>query len=233
MLDQILPVAMWQIMHGNQAGSAVLWLQALGTGAVVVPDKTSPEAYHDYTEPHKFIGVLPTLYDDHAGTAIYRVPRIHPGIGRVVDKRAIAAVGPLRSGDDTETLTKYVNAVENPDQPPTPVTWTGFDHVGVQATVSAGQSVLLQETWDPSWHAEENGTSLSIRPEPLMGFMLIDASPGPHNIRMRFETPLENRFGQILFALSSLILAALVFRWNSTRQVVDRGTTTANPPQGR
>src|ERR1019366_5279949 len=43
MLNQNLPAASWQIIHGDKPGPAVLWLQALGTDAVVVPDKTSPE----------------------------------------------------------------------------------------------------------------------------------------------------------------------------------------------
>jgi hypothetical protein len=42
-----------------------------------------------------------------------------------------------------------------------------------------------------------------------MSFMLLDVAPGAHNIQMRFETPLENRVGQILFVLSALVIAAL------------------------
>jgi hypothetical protein len=35
--------------------------------------------------PEKFVGVLPVLYDDHQGNAIYRVPRRWPARARVVD----------------------------------------------------------------------------------------------------------------------------------------------------
>jgi len=185
-------------------------MQAQGTDAVIVPDKTSVEAYHDYSEPHKFRGALESLYDDHAGTAIYRIPRVHPGIGRVVDNRAIASAGKMRSGDDWETLAKYVRAVEDPSAPAVSVKWTGFDGMGVQATVSAGQSLLVQESFDPAWRAEENGKAVAIRAEPFMGFMLLDVSPGYHEIHLRFATPLENRIGEVLFGLSCLAILGLL-----------------------
>jgi hypothetical protein len=211
MLNQVIPDASWQITRGDQAGPAVLWLQALGTDAVIVPDTTSLEPYHDYTYPHKFVGALPVLYDDHAGTVIYRIPRIHPSIGRVVDNQAIASSASLHVDDDMAPLTRYVAAVETPDQPVTSVTWNGTDQVDVEATVSAGQSVLLQETYDPAWHAEENGKDIGIRPDPFLGFMLMDVPPGAHTIHLRFEVPLENRVGQVVFGITLLVLAALVF----------------------
>lgn len=210
MSNQNLPAAFWQIFTGHDASIAVLWLQALGTGAVIVPDRTSPEIYHDFTDPHKFRGAVPALYDDKKGTVIYRIPRIQPGIGRVIDTQALAAVGKVRGGDDVETLTKYVGEVEKPGQPAASVTWSDFDHLGLHATVTEGQSILLQETFDPYWRAEENGKALPVRIEPVMGFMLIDAPPGTHRIQMRFQTPLENRAGQVISGLSVLAMAALM-----------------------
>jgi hypothetical protein len=210
MLNQILPVASWQVMQGDRGNLAVLWLQALGTDAVVVPDKTSPEWYHDYRVPEKFRGVAPVLYDDQHGTVVYRVPRRYSGIGRVVDKARILAAGPIRGGDDTENLSKYVAIVENEDQTETHVTWHGFDEAQVTAKPSAGQAVLLQETYDPAWRAYENGRRLAIDADPTMGFMLIDVPPGEHAIQMRFETPLENRTGQVLFGLTVLAMLGLV-----------------------
>ena len=45
-----------------------------------------------------------------------------------------------------------------------------------------------------------------------MGFMLIDAGPGAHAIDMRFETPLDNRIGQVLLVISMLTAGGLVVR---------------------
>jgi hypothetical protein len=39
-----------------------------------------------------------------------------------------------------------------------------------------------------------------------MGFMLIDTPEGGHKIQMRFEAPLENRAGQVLFVLTGIVI---------------------------
>jgi hypothetical protein len=214
MLNQILPVATYQILAGEKAELAVLWLQALGTGVVVVPGHNSREHYKDFSHPEKFRGVLPVLFEDQ-GTTIYRVPRVSTDIGRVVGRSALRAVGPIRGGDDAVRLAKYVSVVEDATQPKVEVKWRDFDHLQIQAQVGAGQTVLLQETYDPSWRASENGQPLAVELEPTMGLMLIDVPAGQHTISMHFETPLENRLGQVLFFISVAIIGLLLFRRSS------------------
>ena len=216
MLNQIIPVATWQIQNGEHANLAILWLQALGTGAVIVPGKTALDPYKDYLRPEKFQGAAPVLFDDSHGTVVYSVPRVHPGIARVVNTEEIGSIQPIRGGDDRETLTKYVGVVENPAQPVTSVAWQSSDEVQVKAEASAGQSVLLQETYDPAWHAYENGRPLAVRRDPVMGFMLMDVPAGMHAIQMRFEVPFENRAGQILFAITVLITVRLLIAGKTT-----------------
>jgi hypothetical protein len=211
-LDQIIPTATFQIFHGDSANLTVLWLQALGTDAIVASGPASPESYHELKHPEKLIGVLPTLYNDQHDTVIYRVPRLHPGIARIVDRAAMNSVGKIQGGDDEAGLTKYVAVIENPAQNKATLTWPGFDEADIEASIGGGQSLLVQETWDPAWHAYENGKELPIRTENAMGFMLIDAPEGEHRIRMRFETPLENRAGQVLFVLTGLVIGGLVIR---------------------
>jgi uncharacterized membrane protein YfhO len=72
--------------------------------------------------------------------------------------------------------------------------------------------VLFQETYDSAWRAYENGRRLAIVRDPAMGFMLVDVPPGDHVIQMRFETPLENRIGQALFALAALATLVLLIQ---------------------
>ena len=91
-----IPFANYQITAGDRGETAILWMQALGTGAVIVPDRTSPEPYGDYKSPYKFRGLAPVLYDDQHGTVVYRIPRVHPGIGRVVKTSEMAALRPAR-----------------------------------------------------------------------------------------------------------------------------------------
>jgi hypothetical protein len=201
MLNQHIPLATWQVEAADGVAPGLQWLEALGTDAVIVPDETSRDLYRtDFKNPRKFRGLLPVLYDDEHGTVIYRVPRVHPGIGRVVDGAAIAGAA----------VEKYAAAVETPDQPLTTVTWKGFDEIAVEAKTAAGQSVLLQETYDPGWHAYEDSREIPIRREPVMEFMLMDLPAGSHAIHMRFETPAENRAGQILLVLSVIVLGWLL-----------------------
>jgi hypothetical protein len=212
MLNQIIPVATWQITQGDRLEPTVLWLQALGTDAIIVPGKAALDPYHDYPKPEKFIG-LPVLFDDRHDTVIYEIPRIHPGIARIVDRAAMSGLAKIQGGDDVGGLTKYAAVVENSAQNAATLTWRGFDEAEIDAKTDRGQSVLVQETWDPAWRAFENGKELPLRIEDKMGFMLIDAPVGDHKIRMRFETPLENRAGQVLFVLAGIAMAALlIFR---------------------
>ena len=205
MLHQLLPAAYWQITQGDHADVAIAWLQALGVDAVIVPDRQSEEIYHDYSHPEKFRGALQEVYNDQKGIVIYRVPRRFPGMGRVVDRAALSAIGPPGGGDDVETLSRYLAVVEHgPDSPPS-VTWKGFESWDVVASLSSGQALLLQETFDPAWHAYSNGKALQVEPDPF-GFMLVAPPAGTHAITFRFETPLENRVGWILTALTLILV---------------------------
>ena len=209
MLNQGLPTSSYQIQHHERGDVSVLWLQALGTSAVIVPDLTSLESYHDYQQPQKFRDLIPAIFNDGQGTVIYRVPRIYKSLGRVVDRAKEAAMSEIKTGDDLDRLQQYVSLIEAP-QPETPAVWSGFENLKVQATVEDGQTILLQETYDPAWRAYENGKPLRVQQDHVMGFMLIDVPPGTHNIDMRFETPLENRVGQVVFFISLLLAGGLV-----------------------
>ncbi|HTQ56258.1 MAG TPA: methyltransferase domain-containing protein [Bryobacteraceae bacterium] len=210
MENQILPHATWQLAAGGRADLAKLWLQALGTDAVIVPDKTSPEHYHDFQKPEKFRGAFAPLYDDHAGTVIYAVPRCAPGIGRLVREDILAGIGPIRAGDDLETLTQYVAAVEDCSRPPVQVTWQGADAFTVHANVPSGDAVLVQETYDPAWHAAADGRAIPVRRDPVMGFMTLEVPAGAQRVELRFVTPLENRIGGAVTLGSCIALVLLL-----------------------
>jgi uncharacterized membrane protein YfhO len=127
----------------------------------------------------------------------------------VVDRAKHAAIGKLNFAFYNDALKQYVSVIEAP-QVETSVVWSGFEALKLNATVGQGQSVLLQETYDPAWHAYENGQSLPIRMDEVMQFMLIDVAPGVHTVDMRFETPFENRIGQVLLLISLLTVGGLV-----------------------
>ncbi len=199
----------WEINMGPQAKPAILWMQALGVDAVYVSDKSSEEMFKDVTFPHKYDGVLSVIYDDQKGNRFYRVPRRFPALARVVDEAKVNACQRPRFNDDVQYLQAYVDALENGPDSPATLAWEGTDAMRVKAHVGTGQAVLVQESYDPAWHARADGQELAIHKDAL-GQMVVEAPPGDREIRLAFVTPLENRVGRIATLLAMLTIVALI-----------------------
>ena len=79
------------------------------------------------------------------------------------------------------------------------------------------QSVVVQESYDPAWHAWSGGQPLTVRKD-AMGLMAIDAPPGDQEISLAFVTPLENQVGRVVTILSILVvIGLLVLGWRRQR----------------
>lgn len=205
----------WEVQAGDNRDFSVLWLQAVGADVVIVPDETSSEIYHDFPFPRKFEG-LRVLHDTGQGERIYEVPRRFPGLVRVVDRARAASLRPPSHNQDVDSLRAYADLVEQgPDVRPE---WRreGLAAMRVTARVAAGQAVLVMETFDSCWRAYSAGRRLPIRAD-AMGFMLIDAPPGDHSIRLVFETPLENSIGRGVTLVALLAIAWLLHRSRQPR----------------
>jgi hypothetical protein len=210
--------AQWEINLGPSAEPAILWMQSFGVDAVYVSDERSQEIYKDFKSPHKFDGALPVIYDDQQGNKIFRVPRRYPALARVVDAQRISAAKPPRFNDDVEYLRAYADVIENGPDSPATMTWEGTDALRVRAKVDPGQAVLIQESYDPAWQAWSNGRSVPIHKD-AMGFMVVEAPPGEGEISMRFVTPLENRVGSVVTALTlAAILVLIVYGFRAERR---------------
>jgi uncharacterized membrane protein YfhO len=85
----------------------------------------------------------------------------------------------------------------------------GTDAMSVHADLAPGQSIVVQESYDPAWHAWSGGKALPIRKD-AMGFMAIDAPSGSQDITLAFVTPLENQAGRVLTAISGLAILGLL-----------------------
>jgi hypothetical protein len=209
LINRKLPLAGWELTLGSNPEMSVRWLTALGADAVIVSDKQSQEIYHDFQLPGKFAGVLPVLYDDHQGNVIYQVPRRYPSLARVVDRARFEALQPLQQ-TNLDLLRAYTAAIEEGRDSPTITAWNGTDELRVHARVAQGQSVLVQVTYDPAWHAYSGGRALPVHKDRGADFSVIDAPPGEQDIAFVFETPLENRIGWVLTWLSLAVGAGLV-----------------------
>jgi len=201
--------ALWEILKGQRPEPGVLWLTALGADAVVVADRTSQEAYHDFAYPRKFDGALPVLFDDGNGNVAYRVPRRYPAPARVVDRARAEALG--------QSLPPYVDLIENGPPSPVEMVWEGTDAIRLKAALAGDQCLLVEVTYDPAWRAYAGGKALPIRRDAL-GQMLVYPPPGRRDVELRFELPLENKIGRVLSLGSLLALAAMVAGWRRFRE---------------
>jgi hypothetical protein len=188
----------------------IAWMLATGTGAVAVHDEKSMETYHDFQKPLKFEGRLNKIFDNGAGDRIYRVPRRSDSLARVVDAAEIRSISSSPPEPGIPALQRYVNAVEKGPAPAVAFRHLGPDHAVAAAELEKGQMLLIQESYDPAWHATDNGRTVAIARDPL-GFMLLDPGPGRHEIRLRFEMPFENRAGVAFGVLTFAALAVLLF----------------------
>ncbi len=209
LLNQLVQPAQWETNLGPAPEPSVLWLQCMGVDSAYVADKRSQEVFKDFQYPQKFAGVLPVIYDDHEGNTIYKVPRRYPARARIVETARLNALKPPQFNDDVENLRAYSDTIEKgPDSPPT-LTREGTDAMVVRAKVGPGQSIVVQETYDPVWQAWSGDQRLTVRKD-AMGFMAIDAPPGDRTIHLNFPTPFENRVGQGLTAVTALVVLALL-----------------------
>ena len=207
LLNTVAYDSQWEITGGSDSQPAILWLQAMGVDVMYVPGPKSEEPYKDIQHPDRFAGVTPLLYDDGQGNALYRIPRRYSVRARVVEAARLDARRPPRTTYDEEYLRAYVDVVENGPDSPVTLERQGTDAMLLRAKLSPGQAILVQETYDPAWQAWSNGQRLPIHAD-AMGFMVLGAPPGEHQIRLAFVMPFENRVGWVLTGISLLLLAA-------------------------
>ena len=206
--------AQYAINLDRNSEASILWMQCLGVDAVYVSDERSQENYKDIRYPKKFDGVLPLLYDDGQGDMIYRVPRRYAARARVVETRRLAALRPPDGSQDVSNLRAYVDFIEHGPDVPAALIRDSSDAMRVRARLAPGQSIVVQETYDPAWHAWSGGRALVVHKDP-MGFLAVDARPGDEEVRLQFVMPLENQVGRAMTLLSILLLAVL---WVANRR---------------
>jgi hypothetical protein len=211
--------AHWHALTSVDIPFVVAWLQAMGTGAVAVHDKTSREVYHDFEKPEKFEGRLDKLYDNGAGDRIYRVPRRYPALARVVDAAAIRAIRVTTPEPDVPTVKRYASLLEQGPDAPVTLVRGGPESMTLSARLAPGQALLAQESYDPAWTAQADGRAVPVERDPF-GQMLIEPGPGEQRVTLRFVAPLEDRVGAALGVLALAVvlwLAAPARVWRALR----------------
>src|SRR5207247_3659520 len=150
-LNAVVIVAYSYIATDPGVPSTIHWLQAFGLDAIIVHDKNSKEIYHDYTDPQKFAGALPVLFDNHEGDVIYGVPRRFPDLARVVETARVSSLPAIEPVANIDVLRDYAEALEHGPDARAMTAWAGTDRLRIGATTAAGQSVIAQVAYDPQW----------------------------------------------------------------------------------
>jgi hypothetical protein len=210
LLNPIVPNANAEIEIGSNPEVAFLWLKAMGVDAMYLAAPNSEEPYKDGLHHERFF-TLPVLFDDGKGNTLYNTQRRYAPRARVVETAKLAATFPPRRNDDLGGLRPYVDAIENGPDAPVIVDRPSTDTMLLHARFHPGQSLLVQETWDPGWQASVDGHRLPIRKDP-MNFMVIDPPLGDRAVLLEFPMPLENRVGWGLTGLTLMALALLAVR---------------------
>jgi hypothetical protein len=200
------PAAMYQILNGDSAEWAILWMQALGTDAVIVPKANSHDVFRPYKHPDKFSG-LPKLFDDGRGNVMYRVPRRYPALARVVETAGMQSLRSIAERpEQIERLQAYVDAVERGPASEPSTEWLNPELLRVRAHTDPGQSVLVQINWDPVWRAYENDRQQKLSMDAA-GFILVEVPPGDHELYLVYRT---RRKPLITAAISLLTFSGLI-----------------------
>jgi hypothetical protein len=210
--------ASYEIDNTPKPDASILWMESMGVDAVYVSEPRSEEVYKELRYPQKFTGALPVIFDDGQGNMIYKVPRRYSARARVVETASFDALTPPRGSQDLDRLGAYADAIEHGPDSPASLTRETASAMHVRAHLDPGQSILVQETYDPAWRAwlgtEAARNPLAIHKD-IMGFMVIAAPPGEHDIFLEFVMPLENRIGWIVTALALLLLLGLLTFWGA------------------
>lgn len=222
LMNGLVQHAYFFVTNNPDASAGVRLMQALGVDAVIVHDKNSQEIYHDYSNPRKFDGILTEIYNDHQGNIIYKTPRRYPGLAHIVEARQFQSLPPIQSVVELDRLRAYTDAVENGPDVRASAQWDGTDAMILHANLQPGQSILVQETYDPNWHAYASGRTLPVHADPV-GFMWIEAPPGEQTIRLQFETPLENQIGWAVTLASGAIVLGLLALGSKSAATFRRG----------
>jgi hypothetical protein len=209
-------VAVFIVYTGLNAGShdaedSIFWLKAFGVHTVYVPGSASREHYHPIANPHKFDGLLPVLWHDEDDT-IFAVPQRSGSMAHVIPREALVTRQPIH-GLDLDPARAYVAALDDPSLPLARLNWTSPSRAVIDAGMTRGQLVSVQETWMNGWQATANGQAVRVFGDKL-GLIVIDPNcSGPCHIDLSFGLTTE---GWIVRGLSLtvtfLALMALVVR---------------------
>ena len=218
----VMRIAGFVLYSGMNAGArdgeiSVLWLQALGAHAVVVPGPQSSEVYKPFANPRKFEGLLPVLWREGDDT-IYAVPARSSSLAHVLPAQAAVARTPIH-GLDVAGIERYVQALNDPALPEATLLWRNPSAADISATMQPEQTVSVQVTYHPGWRATVNGGALPVQRDGLGLIHLEPRCNGRCDLTLMFDGGVEWQAARFASLLSAAMAILLLFRaWRRGRQ---------------
>jgi hypothetical protein len=187
------------------------WLKAFGVGAVAVSGPNSHEYWKPFAHPAKFEGLLPVLWREDDVT-IYRVPQRTASLAHVMSESTIVSRPPA-GPRDTDAIEKYVAALDDPSLPPAEFQWAGPNSIQIRTTASPGQTISVQISYHPGWHAKVGSRAIELRRDGLGQMWLRPDCSSLCEIRLEYDGGWELRLCRyISFGALALLLAAVLRR---------------------
>ena len=196
--------AAYQINTGADTSISKLWLQAFAVRYLVVTTPASSEVYRDFTNPAKFDGVFPVVFDER-GVRIYEVPLV--GDTRAVVMSASDLPTPT-NGIDRSALESYVGAVARAETPSTVAGGLGQTRV---ETGSSGGRLVVRQAYDSGWRVTVDGSGVDAAPDAL-GMLSLPIAPGRHVIELEHRVHVDFIAGLAVAMLTALGLTVRALR---------------------
>ena len=192
-------------IYNEDARVSIAWLKAFGAGAVVVSGPKSQEFWKQFAHPTKFDGLLPALWSEDDVT-VYRIPRRTESLAHVIPESALVRRPPSSPGD-TDEVQQYVAALEDESLPTAEFRWENGNRIHIRTTARLGQTVSVQITHHPGWHAKANGVARPLNADGLGLMWLQPGCDGPCDVQLDFDGGTELK---LCHRLSMVALAALL-----------------------
>ena len=224
-VNTFIPIVSYTIYSGMNAGDrdaeySIFWLKAFGAHLISVPGAGSTDAYKRIVHPDKFDGVLRLLWRSGDGS-IYEVPARSGSLAHVIPASAIVKRTPIH-GLDTAPVEAYVAALDDPTYPPATFRWKGMSEAEIEATLSPGQAIGVQVTYERGWEAWANGKAQRVFGDAIGQMVIEPDCLGPCQVSLRYTGGWEHRATRALSLAAMLVGIALGWRGRGRRSTAGR-----------
>lgn len=221
-VNRFIPIVSFTIYSGMNAGEqdaeySIFWLKAFGAHLISVPGPGGTDTYKSaMVHPRKFDGVLPLLWQSEDGS-IYEVPARSSSLAHVIPISAIVTRTPIH-GLDIAPVEAYVEALEDPAYPPATFRWKSLSEAEIEANLSPGQAIGVQETYERGWEAWANGKPQRVFGDAIGQMVIEPDCLGPCRVSLRYTGGWEHRATRAMSLTAMLVAMALGWRRKRTQR---------------